>query len=328
MLLVAQGDPALAAYRDEILFRQTLDRYANAWHHREPAWYFITNVIPWMWLPLTALLPWLLPRWKEAWRQRDLRIALPLCWVVIVIVFFSLSTGKRGVYVLPAVPALAFISAPYLQETLQLRSAQRTLFVVPALLSLLFTLGAAYFTFIPLQRSAIMAEQGIDPVGPLSAMAGGAALICAWARPARGALAFSSTIAWLVVIVSFWITPVINDVRSGKSFVSRLEQQASPSAELGLYAFKEQYVLMINRTIVHFGHARWQEREQEIADAAAWLASGQNRQLVINEWARERCFVRISAKPATHFSRCRPVVSRMAAGWRDGTWNRDRSVAW
>ena len=46
MLLAAQTDPALAAYRDEILFRQTIDRYANAWHHREPFWYFLVNVIP------------------------------------------------------------------------------------------------------------------------------------------------------------------------------------------------------------------------------------------------------------------------------------------
>ena len=53
MLLAARQDPALASYRDEILFHQTIGRYANAWHHREPVWFFFTNVIPWLWLPLT-----------------------------------------------------------------------------------------------------------------------------------------------------------------------------------------------------------------------------------------------------------------------------------
>src|SRR5690606_29920383 len=113
MLLAARTDPAIAAYRDEILFRQTVTRYTDAWHHIEPFWYFLVEVIPILWLPLTALLPWLLPRWRTAWRKRDLRIVLPLCWVVVVVLFFSLSSGKRGVYVLPALPALVLACAPY-----------------------------------------------------------------------------------------------------------------------------------------------------------------------------------------------------------------------
>ena len=70
------ADPTIAAYRDEILFRQTVDRYTSAWHHREPFWYFIVQVIPGLWLPLTLLLPWLVPQWRKGWQARDLRIAL------------------------------------------------------------------------------------------------------------------------------------------------------------------------------------------------------------------------------------------------------------
>ena len=65
MLLAANADPSLAAYRDEILFRQTVARYTDAWHHREPFWYFLVNVIPVLWLPLTLLLPWLIPQWRK-----------------------------------------------------------------------------------------------------------------------------------------------------------------------------------------------------------------------------------------------------------------------
>ena len=67
MLLAARTNPALASYRDEILFQQTIERYANAWHHQEPFWYFVVNVIPVLWLPLTALLPWLVPKWRNAY---------------------------------------------------------------------------------------------------------------------------------------------------------------------------------------------------------------------------------------------------------------------
>ena len=78
MLIAANHDPALAQYRDEILFKQTVNRYADPWHHREPFWYFFVEVIPPLWLPLTALLPWLVPRWRQSWRARDLRFVLPL----------------------------------------------------------------------------------------------------------------------------------------------------------------------------------------------------------------------------------------------------------
>ena len=44
-----------------------------------------------------------------------------LAWVVIVVLFFTLSTGKRGLYVLPAVPALAMAAAPWLPELLRAR---------------------------------------------------------------------------------------------------------------------------------------------------------------------------------------------------------------
>jgi hypothetical protein len=60
--------------------------------------------------------------------------------------------------------------------------------------------------------------------------------------------------------------------QSGASFVRTHRASADPQQELGLVAFKEQYVLNARRSIVHFGHARWREAEQEMADAALWLS--------------------------------------------------------
>ena len=44
--VATRDDPALVAYRDEILFQQTVHRYASAWHHVKPWYYFILEVIP------------------------------------------------------------------------------------------------------------------------------------------------------------------------------------------------------------------------------------------------------------------------------------------
>ena len=47
---------AMLDYRNEILFHQTLTRYADAWHHHEPFYYYFVRIIPLFWLPLIALL--------------------------------------------------------------------------------------------------------------------------------------------------------------------------------------------------------------------------------------------------------------------------------
>lgn len=296
MLLAANADPTLAAYRDEILFRQTVGRYTDAWHHREPFWYFIVNVIPGLWLPLTLLLPWLVPQWRNAWRDRDLRIALLLSWVGIVVLFFSLSSGKRGVYILPALPALALASAPYLIELTQRRSVQRAIFALAALLSTLCLLTSAYVVIRPDRRNELLADYDIDVFGPLLTIGVATVLVCLIARPRRAFIAYAGVLATVLLVVSYWINPVMNPIRSGSAFIVRVEERDDPDAELGFVAFKEQYLLNVHRPIVHFGHARWREPEQEAADAALWLSRSDRRQLVVSERIRELCFAGASAE--------------------------------
>ena len=91
MWLATSGGGDLTDYRNELLFRQTVTRYAHPWHHREPPWYYLVSVIPLFWLPLIALVPWLWPRWRRAWAGRDTLTVVLLAWVLIVITFFSAS---------------------------------------------------------------------------------------------------------------------------------------------------------------------------------------------------------------------------------------------
>jgi len=55
------NDPQLIAYRDGILLQQTVKRYASAWHHLAPWYYFLVEVIPVLWSPASLLLFWLVP---------------------------------------------------------------------------------------------------------------------------------------------------------------------------------------------------------------------------------------------------------------------------
>lgn len=298
VLTVAQsGDPALVAYRDEILLRQTVTRYANPWHHQEPWYYFVVNVIPALWLPGTALLPWLVPRWRAAWRERDGRPWLFLGWIALVVLFFSLSPAKRGVYVLPALPAFALAAAPWLVELLGQRKPARMLFWLAATVAVLSALAALYLGVIrPDELESLGEQYGVTSVVPLVVIAAACAILLAWLRPARGALAWVATVTVVVVVQGLWINPMLNDARSGREFVALLESAAPPAAELGLISYREQYLLYTTRPVTNFGHRRL-DRVQEAYDAARWLDAAPDRRLMVDALQRAACFAAGAAIP-------------------------------
>ncbi len=125
LVVVWQGGTDSLAYIQEILFKQTAGRYASAWEHREPFWYFFAQVIPKYWLPIFLWLPWLVPAWRKQLLKHDGRVLVLLGWVVLVLLFFSLSSGKRKLYIFPAVPALVLLVAPLIPWLLRRWFSQR-----------------------------------------------------------------------------------------------------------------------------------------------------------------------------------------------------------
>jgi 4-amino-4-deoxy-L-arabinose transferase-like glycosyltransferase len=299
--VAGSGDPGLVAYRNEILFHQTVTRYAGAWHHHEPFWFFLVEVIPPLWLPGTALLPWLVPRWREAWRGRDARPWLFLAWVVLVVAFFTASSGKRGVYVLPAVPAFVLACAPFLPGLWRRAGVQRVGFALAAVLAVLLASAAAYLQFIrPDRLAALAAEHGVRSVAPLwVASAAGLAALAAF-RLRRGALAYGATFAAVLMLQGWWVNPMLDDARSSRAFMRGVEAATPANVELGLVQYPEQFLLQSTRPTVNFGHARWREGLAEPRDAARWLDSAPNRWLLVTDAHRRACF---SQSPAQSVGR-------------------------
>ncbi|MBD9590226.1 glycosyltransferase family 39 protein [Pseudomonas sp. PDM03] len=127
LTIALNGGAEEIAYVREILLRQTAGRYAAAWDHREPFWYFFVSVIPQYWLPLVLALPWLIPAWRRQLRKRDGRVLVLLGWVVLVVLFFCLSSGKRKLYIYPALPGLVLVAAPLVPWLLRRWFRQRQL---------------------------------------------------------------------------------------------------------------------------------------------------------------------------------------------------------
>ncbi len=292
MMLVTSAGGELLAYRNEILFKQTVTRYAESWHHNEPFWFYPVNVIPVLWLPLIALLPWLWSRWRAALRpdSRDTFVAVLLTWVVLVVLFFSLSSGKRGVYVLPAVPALAMAAASWLPGILRLPQTRRLAFILAAILTAGAVLGAVYFGVDGKASARIVRDYGLSPWLPLAVAGSGGLVALALFRVRDGWLAYGGTLAVIFATVGFIVYPRMDDVRSGRGFMAEVEQAAAGITELGLVGAKEQYLLQLQRPSFNFGHARWREKEVEAADAAAWYAAKPGRALLVHQKTLEICF--------------------------------------
>lgn len=290
LAVAASGDAALVAYRDEILFQQTVERYAEAWHHVRPWYYFLLEVIPPLWLPLSLLLPWLVPRWCAAWKARDARVWLPLAWAVLVLAFFSLSEGKRGIYILPALPALALAAAPALPVLFERRGVGRaSLALAGVLLGLAYAVLGAWLAGVPALERALE-RIGLDalwPVGLFAAVGSAAWLVAALSRPL---LAWPAVLACLALTWGFLVTPRVDRERSGRAFMEGVLAQVPHDVELGLAGYREQFLLHLDRPVVNFGHGRWREATREAYDAARWLNAAPGRWLLLSDSRLEPCF--------------------------------------
>lgn len=293
MLLAVErsGDPGLVAYRNEILFQQTVQRYAQAWHHLKPWYFFLVEVIPVLWLPASALLFWLVPRWRRDFAARRAAVWLPLFWAIAVLLFFSASPGKRGIYLLPALPAFVLAASAHLDELLGRRGVGRMSLALAALLAVPgLALALGHLAGVA-QVDALFVRSGLTSMTPVVLFGLGGAL--AWFAAARLApvLAWPAVLACLALAWGHGLAPQLDPQRSASAFVACVLAKVPRERELGLVAYKEQFLLRLDRETLNFGHSRWREGPQEAYDASAWLAQApESRVLLVPQSLLETCF--------------------------------------
>ena len=280
--VVNSNDPLLHDYARNILFGQTAQRYANPSHHFQPWWYFL-QVIAVSWLPLSLALPWALPSSiRHWWRRRDARFLVPAMWVALVVVFFSLSPGKRDMYILPALPMLCVALAPALVMALAQRGCQRLLFAFTLVLAVVM-LGAALaaLTGEPAvetrpERSRGLAIDGNAHWWMLFTM-GAVALLAAVAfriRHAWKGLRIALAGMW-VIGFGFWGFPLLDQANSARSVMQRAGTMIGAEGELGLVAWREQNLLQADRAVTEFGFRR--PPAEQLRSGIEWLSAAPER---------------------------------------------------
>lgn len=155
----------------EFIVQHNLERFSeNLYHHPEPFWYY---------LPVTALamVPWIVfvaAAIVEPIRRRRKGLPSPsdtdpneqanrfeifaACWLLIPVIFFSISQSKLPGYILPAIPAGALLLTEYLRRHL------KEVDPVPKMLAILHALVAAA-PIVPGLLIAYLIEQHRLPGG-------------------------------------------------------------------------------------------------------------------------------------------------------------------
>ena len=297
-----QGTELLTQYRDNILFKQTAERYADSWGHIQPWYYFLIEVIPALWFPL----PLILLAGFAAVRQKirtDPAVLLLFVWVALVVLFFSLSPGKRGVYILPALPMFAVALSA------SVTGHQPGRWLSPVLTGIQVLLGGALISIgiLAWHDHPRLVDKVSDYSRDLSLLhqAGSflivvgliwfAAVLGLWRQKAVIRLFAALSVTWL--LYSTWGYSLLEPLRTPRNILQNAEALVAdkPGAELAIIDFKEQYILFSKLDITHFSY--FSSQQEQARNAWLWMQAGQHRYLMAEQGGALDCFDVDQGKP-------------------------------
>ncbi len=248
--LVPAGIRGGAEYVEAIAYRQTVVRFLNPWHHYHgPAYYL--GMLPLDFLPWTFFLPagsW--AAWRRWKTERDPGSLFPLLWVGLTVFFFSLSPGKRNVYLLPCFPALALLTGQIIHQWFKGKDETWLLRCCLAVNSVFLLAGGAV---------AVACWRKYTPIITLgtgfACLAAGLFVLQVRAhRLRRGGAALITALTTTAVIWVYFYTlimPACDYFRSARPFARAVAAQVEPAETLASYIlFKPSVAYYLDRRIL------------------------------------------------------------------------------
>ena len=125
-------------YVKTMVFKQNIGRTFSSFSHRKPFYYYATtfpaDFFPWIFFFPAALL--------FSIRNKTRQNIFPAVWFVTIFLFFSLISGKRGLYLLPLFPAAALMVGEFFDTWLSGRIRYSAV-TIPAILVAALFMGMA-----------------------------------------------------------------------------------------------------------------------------------------------------------------------------------------
>ena len=260
-MLVAWAIPAGIAggetYRNELFYMQTAGRVVDSFDHARPWWWYVPQ------LP-ALLLPWLL--WPRAWQAATTSLSqsgspgirLMVCWLLPVLLGFSLVSGKQTYYLLPELAGVAILLAAGFARLAHHRQRAHPLAGAWLLALGLFAVAAALAT-LPywldangLHGGALTDISQASPWFSVAIAALGALLLVPprhdgdAVRHISAVAMAAACLAYLLFAQSFWVQ---FDLRPAAARIAALQQAGIPVAHFRIYENQFQYLGRLERPL-------------------------------------------------------------------------------
>ena len=247
---------------DRQLLQENLNRFFGGSGHSHPVYYYIPYLFS-QGLPWTLFLPFLLwDSFKKGSLSQDDSLFLKL-WFLVMFVFFSISAGKRPVYLLPLYPALSLLLAAWFHHQVAAHGGRiflyRSIGVVAGVVSLglfVIALGGLWnhdpeWFFTPVEAllkakdraNLLVVKDALATFGwsftlvaLLSALLWVSLAHCLWLgklRPAAQRLVLISILVTFVTRTA--VVPAIAEAKSYRGFMEEVNQRVRPGDKLYLY---------------------------------------------------------------------------------------------
>lgn len=171
----------------QFIVEHNLGRFAeNIYHHTQPFWYYVPvaalALVPWTVFAIAGFAQPLSALWKNRKRvpaaTEDFENhfgVFAACWLIVPVIFFSISKSKLPGYILPAAPAGALLLVEYLRRHLESGKSERA----PVWLVALHALTAAMPIIPALLIAYLVTDRRVPPGRPMLVALAVAFILCA-----------------------------------------------------------------------------------------------------------------------------------------------------
>ena len=240
----------------------------NLYQHSQPFWYyipvFLLATLPWTVFTLPALVDAgrdAVQRWRTAPGQPvdatdvandDGLPSFLLVWIVVPIVFFSISRAKLPGYILPAIPAAALLTADYLHRA---KAISRVKIALHALLCAFLLVAALMAPFAMVKLSPPPALQiGMTVTGAVIAV-----MVLLMVRREGVRVLHFVTLVPTVLAVAFLLRPAastIDRTQSARPIHQQLVELGAADGPVAVFNVKRQVAYGLtfyrNQPISHY----------------------------------------------------------------------------
>jgi 4-amino-4-deoxy-L-arabinose transferase-like glycosyltransferase len=295
LLLVSATHPGYDALG--VIDRHVVSRFGQGLHHARPFWYygpyFFMELLPWSFLvPAAVWAAWRrpavgaggAPQGEDGLPPQTVSRRFLVVWMVMIVLFFTISREKRGLYILPAVPPAALLLGDLWRR---LRYGERAAgwgvkagLILPAVVFLAMGILPWWLARHPQPGTPDLARALLWLSVP-AALGGAGILVSLLRRRFAGALALVAATGLAVLLAyAHTVQPAMDPAKSGRALALELARQARPGDAVGMLDWRARYLFYSGIVM---------EELQDEDQVVAWASGGERRCLLLvraSAWAR------------------------------------------